>query len=189
MNCLLTTYLSQNDLLLFKLNNYYKEKENLNKMLDIISGKTKISISIIDWFVTNYSKNNNTNLIKENGERFNVYVNYKLNLKSFDKKTLDPFCRWERIAISIEDNQQIETTIGQLHFFKWAFENKIIDFINENYDIINKDMKSRNSTSKKKQNTSNHLGKTRKKREELSCSSIKQMKKEDIKTTIEFKNK
>ena len=78
----------------------------------------------------------------------------------------------------------IETTIGQLNFFKWAIENKVIDYIYEHYDDIEKDMNSRNSTSKRKENVDNK--KTRKKREELSVSATKSIKKEEVEIVVQF---
>ena len=44
-----------------------------------------------------------------------------------------------------KEGKHIQTTIGQLNFFKWAIENKIIEYIDENYESIEKDMNSRNS--------------------------------------------
>jgi hypothetical protein len=77
----------------------------------------------------------------------------------------------------------METTIGQLNFFKWAIENRIIDYITENYDMIELDMNQRNSTSKKRAIDS--VG-TRKKREELSVSACKCIKKETVKIVMKF---
>ena len=76
---------------------------------------------------------------------------YKLKLKAYSKRRFDPFCRWERISIPYKTDTFIETTIGQLNFFKWALENKVVDYIEENYEMIENDMNSRNSTSKKKE--------------------------------------
>jgi hypothetical protein len=101
----------------------------------------------------------------------------------------------------------METTIGQLNFFKWAIENKIIDYIENHYNAILADMNLRNSTSKRKQNVraendntiatlendgvSTGTGggdnsKTRKKREELSVSACKCIKKETVKIIVKF---
>ena len=77
----------------------------------------------------------------------------------------------------------METTIGQLNFFKWAIENNILDFIDKNYHAIETDMNSRNSTSKNRGEADN---KTRKKREELSSNASKSIKKEFITTTVIF---
>jgi hypothetical protein len=110
-----------------------------------------------------------------------------LKLKAYSKKRFDPFCRWDRISIPYRDDKCIETTIGQLNFFKWALENKVIDYIEKNYETIEKDMNNRNSTSKRKELlvlTDN--SKTRKKREELSISATKSIKKEKVEIVLQF---
>ena len=191
-------YTRQNDILLNKLLEYYKKDDNvnMNKMLSIINGESRISLRIVDWFATNYAKKHYTvynipctsNLQKssdsaEGVKRFKVYVDYKLNLKAYAKRRFDPFCRWERITIPYEKDKFIQTTIGQLNFFKWALENRVIHYIENNYSDIETDMNSRNSTSKRKTNNSQ---KTRKKREELSISASKSIKREEVEIIVEF---
>jgi len=99
----------------------------------------------------------------------------------------------------------METTIGQLNFFKWAIENRIIDYIEKNYDTIEVDMNHRNSTSKHRSSTDSETSistvstsdsseksfqsdktKTRKKREELSVFACKCIKKEDVRIVVKF---
>ena len=63
----------------------------------------------------------------------------------------------------------METTIGQLNFFKWAIENKILDFIQKNYQLIENDMNSRNSTSKHRGDVDN---KTRKRGKNCFSSKV-----------------
>ena len=179
-------YISQNDLLLNKLLVYYQYTNLLDKMLQIITGETKISLRIVDWFATNYAKKYYT-LYTVNNKRFKVYLDYKLKLKAYSKKRFDPFCRWDRINIPYKNGTSIETTIGQLNFFKWAIENKVIDYIEEHYDEIEKDQTNRNSTSKRKETVAATTdNKTRKKREELSVSAIKSVKKEDVEIVVKF---
>ena len=200
---------TQNDLLMNCLMDFYEDKSRLHQMMGIINGESKISLRIVDWFVTNYAKMKytiyelTTNRDGDNSvQRFKVYNDYKLKLKAYSKRRFDPFCRWERISIPYEENTCMETTIGQLNFFKWAIENGIIDYITENYDDIEQDMNSRNSISKKKNSPSNRddddsemtnitlindkNGKTRKKREELSISACKCIKKENVKIIVSF---
>jgi len=215
------TYVKQNDILLNKLLEYYKKDNNVNmdKMLSIINGESRISLRIVDWFATNYAKkhytvygindttkyinsiiNNNSTIcdkpiifdkltISENStniggsKRFKVYVDYKLNLKAYSKRRFDPFCRWQRITIPYDEEKYIQTTIGQLNFFKWALENKVVDYIEKNYSEIETDMNSRNSTSKRKPVLNQ---KTRKKREELSVSASRSIKREDVEIVVGF---
>jgi hypothetical protein len=72
-----------------------------------------------------------------------------------------------------------------LNFFKWAIENRVVEYIEENYDTIEKDMNSRNSTSKRKETVVDN-SKTRKKREELSISATKSIKKEEVEIVVQF---
>ena len=184
------SYIKQNDLLLNKLLEYYKKNNNMEKMLRIINGESRISLRIVDWFATNFAKKyytvynilNNREFDENTAKRFKVYVDYKLNLKAYSKKRFDPFCRWERIVVPFND-KYIQTTIGQLNFFKWALENRVIEFIENNYLDIEADMNNRNSTSKKK---NMNLQKTRKKREELSISATKSIKREEVEIIVEF---
>ena len=192
---------TQNDLLLSNLMEFYIKNDNLDKMMRIINGESEISLRIVDWFVTNFAKKYYTvyeiSVKKDNEEnatRFKVYNDYKLKLKAYSKKRFDPFCRWDRISIPYNEDKVMETTIGQLNFFKWAIENKIIDYIKNNYETIESDMNKRNITTKKRvtlDNTSNEKPennntKTRKRREELSVSACKTIKKENVKIIVKF---
>jgi hypothetical protein len=143
-------YTTQNNLLLNNLLKFYAQDDNMDYMLRIINGESKISLRIIDWFATNYAKKYYTLYsIHNTGRRFKVYVDYKLKLKAYSKKRFDPFCRWDRINVPYKDDKYIQTTIGQLNFFKWALENDVIRYIEENYANIEKDMNNRNSNAKK----------------------------------------
>ena len=74
-----------------------------------------------------------------------------------------------------------------MNFFKWAIENKVIDYIEEHYEEIERDQTNRNSTSKRKEKDINTTdNKTRKKREELSVSAIKSVKKEEVEIVVKF---
>jgi len=180
-----SSYTTQNSLLMNNLIKFYDENDNMDKMLRIINGESNISLRIVDWFATNYAKKFYTvyTLHGNENQRFKVYMDYKLKLRAYSKKRFDPFCRWERITIPYKDGNAIQTTIGQLNFFKWALENDVITYIEQNYSSIEKDMNSRNSTSKRKVLVTQQ---TRKKREELSISATKSIKKEDVEIIVKF---
>ena len=120
-----------NSVLYDSLQRYYNTNNNINKFYDNIQGDKKISLRIIDWFVTNYSKKNNIFYEiyeKSNGEltfessgntlykQINIYHAYKSQLKSYSKKKFDPFCRRDRLNFEcynylIRYNQQYTTII------------------------------------------------------------------------------
>ena len=208
-----TNYTTQNDLLMTNLMKFYDEGNNLEKMLRIINGESPISLRIIDWFATNYAKKFFTVYDVGANRRFKVYVDYKLKLKAYSKRRFDPFCRWDRITIPYSNGTFIQTTIGQLNFFKWALENGVVAYIEAHYSDIEDDMNARNSTSRRNNvglmaednageeeaeveepdskstgnsNKTNNNNKTRKKREELSISATKSIKKETVEIVVSF---
>lgn len=157
--------LSKESLLLHSLYSYYQEKGNIDKMLPIVTGNDTVSLRVLDWFVTNYSKKFDISyFLRHNNDniKFNVYQDYKNKLKSYNKRFFDPFCRQNKknltnkIAFKCKDDKYIVTTIGQLNFFRWAIRNKVTDYVQENLDLINKHM-NENNNNRKKYTISNSL--------------------------------
>lgn len=124
----------------------------INKMIKIISGESIISIRILDYFITNYSKKCDTYYkIKKNGkdEYFYVNIQYKNQLNGYSKKYFDPFCRDKKIYYTYCNKNSkdknittIVSSIGQLNFFQWAISNKIIKYVKQNLNTIENDMKT-----------------------------------------------
>ena len=186
-------------LLLNSLRNFFSDKYYKKELIDIISGNKSISLRSIDWFITNYSKKNNIyykiyqsdsdglTFQKENNKlikNINVFQSYKSQLKAYSKKKFDPFCRRSRINFNI-GGTIIETTLGQLNFFKWAINNMIIDYIiihkerienDMNYSL--KNMKSNGLILKKKGG--------RKMRQELSLSATRGLSRTQINVVLNF---
>ena len=87
-------YSTQNELLMNNLMEFYKKNNNLEKILKIINGESQISLRLIDWFATNYSKKYFTIIETEKEgkkNRVKVYVDYKLKLKAYSKNDLTLF--------------------------------------------------------------------------------------------------
>lgn len=181
----MANYTTQNDLLMKKLLDFYRDENHLNKMLGIINGKSLTSLRIVDWFVTNYAKKYYTTYTLKDNTRFKVYPDYKLRLRAYSKRRFDPFCRWERIMMPTGDDTGIQTTIGQLNFFKWAIDNLIIDYIKEYYDKIEMDMNNSYNDIKVKKKEKKDK-KERKKRQELSKSASRGLNTNKMKVVLDF---
>lgn len=175
-------YVTQNELILLHLTAFYEKGDHFAMFKNVVVDKV-LSLRIIDWFVTNFAKQNGTkyDFTNERGaiSRFNVYGSYKLKLKTYSKEKFDPFGRGTTMIM-----KNVETTLGQLNFFKWAIENNIIQYILDNQQEILQDMNARGSTSRRVKK--NDGCKTRKKREELSISAMKHIKKEHVEILISF---
>ena len=220
----------ETNILLKPLKDFYSDKNNLDLLLIILKNKErqniidyistlidndskkndiinnikykKISLRLIDWFVTNYCKKYKISIRKKHNNKIihlNIYDSYKSNLKAFSKKTFDPFRRKEQIILNYKKNKDsynivfsdriinnkkyLETTIGQLNFFKWIIENDTYNYIIIHKYKIEEDMvKSQKENNNKKLDKKNLIIKvitddngnkktvTRKKRNELSKS-------------------
>lgn len=128
------------NLLLMSLARYYRGENTITQIVGIINSKSRISLRLLDWHVTNYSKKNSTNVIAENGSMINIYVSYRSQLKAYSKSRFDPFRRKARLYFYYEKDSFIETTIGQLNFFRWILQNNILKFLLQNLETIERDM-------------------------------------------------
>jgi hypothetical protein len=175
---------SNDEVLLKSLLNFYEnsnKEQNLLKILGAISGqKTIISLREMDFVVTKYSKRFKINyLLRKDNTQFNLYLEYKAQLRGHSKKRFDPFCRigdkkdstrLGRFFINYE-NHEIEylygktkkeldeykkrtdgvvTNVGQMNFFKWAITNEVVDFCFKNKDNIIKEMDNEYKIKKSK---------------------------------------
>ena len=142
------------ELLLLLLTNYYRKNiEKLYHILPIICKTSHISLRLIDWFVTNYCKKHNIVFLKYKSEYvdeyFNVYSNYRSQLKAFKKIQFDPFRRRERIDFYYTEQNFFETTIGQLNFFRWFVDNELLEYVIKYAKEIEEDMLSSNNKKNK----------------------------------------
>lgn len=127
------------ELIVQSLQRFYSNREDINEIVDLLKGTSNVSLRLIDWFVTNYSKTHSTSYIL-NGSEFVVYMNYKNQLKAYSKKLFDPFCRRERILFQIPGHEPFLTTVGKLNFFRWALEKGILDYIKGKQPEIEREM-------------------------------------------------
>jgi hypothetical protein len=163
---------SRKSVLMNKISEFFEKESHLQELLSIISGDSTLSLRVIDFFVTNYSRKNEA-IYEIGDESFMVHHSYKSQLKAYSKKQFDPFCRRERIIFFVEEfaevppNEKngetvkaketkkirelakIKTTVGQLNFFRWAIKNKVLLFIKNNQENIEKEM---NKSHKKGKN-------------------------------------
>jgi hypothetical protein len=164
---------TQEQWVLFRLEKFYTNEENLILVKNILDGTSKLSLRLIDWFVTNYSKKYNTSFITSDKKHIVVYLAYKSHLKAYSKKMFDPFCRWKRIQF-----RDMETTVGQLNFFEWAITDGVLKYISDNHELIHTDMETRIHSAKEEDST--------KKRHELSRSATNSLKRHDVRTVVKF---
>jgi len=123
------------ELIVNSLQRFYSGCDDKPEILKLLEGTSELSLRLIDWFVTNYSKQHNISYILQ-GQEFLVYTNYKSQLKAYSKKLFDPFCRRERIMFQMQGFPMFQTTVGKLNFFRWAIEKGVLNYIKMNLPKI-----------------------------------------------------
>lgn len=195
---------SKQEVLLASLRKFYARDENLRALTDVLAAREQgaahpatthpatmppargthpLSLRILDWLVTNYSKKHNiVYLVQGDGvsKTFNMFLEYKSQLKAYSKRYFDPFCRRERLTFPDADGRPLHTTVGQLNFFRWAIQNDVVGFGLRHGGAIEEDMlrsiKHRPGTD----------GGARPRRRELSKAAIKGCTKTHVRVTVRF---
>uniref|UniRef100_A0A6C0KBV6 Uncharacterized protein n=1 Tax=viral metagenome TaxID=1070528 RepID=A0A6C0KBV6_9ZZZZ len=155
---------SKQRLLLNSLLEFYNSNSdrNVGILKTIIEQRSIISLRLLDWLTTNYSKQHNI-FYNVHGDLFNLHNEYKNQLKAYSKKLFDPFCRRHRIYLQLGSSNKIEnvyhslseasgtnviiTTVGQMNFFRWAIKYNVANYTVKNHSSIESDMLLRNSNS------------------------------------------
>ena len=171
------------DFIVQNLQTFYNEPGNLEKITPILKGESSISLRLVDWFITNYAKKNNTSYMMGT-KQFLVHFNYKRELKAYSKKLFDPFCRRDRIMFEALNQPSIMTTVGQLNFFRWFIEKKILDYIEENRTAIEADMNA--SIKEHYSKDGKKLQSGRRQRTELSRSAMKVVNQHEMNVIVSF---
>lgn len=148
---------SSTSLLLTSLTAFYqKHPRHRERLYEIINGVSPLSLRVIDWFITHYARTqtviywiDDTHGVhtekspnSTSYRKFNLYLDYRAQLKSYTKLYFDPFRRHERISFVLETDpiKVVESTVGQLNFFRWALQNHVLDYIQAHLEEIEQHM-------------------------------------------------
>lgn len=180
---------SKSDLIIRSLQDFYNQPGKLDEVFPILTGTAPISLRLIDWFVTNYSKKFNITYMSSDSKPFMVHFHYKRELKAYTKKMFDPFCRRERIHFQVRGKEPIDgTTVGQLNFFRWAIDKGVIRYILEHAPDIERDMNEsfREHYGKGTGIEAEKTSTGRRKRKEMSKSAMKTVNHLSAAVTVSF---
>ena len=171
------------------LQDFYNQPGRIEEITPFLTGTAPVSLRVVEWFVTNYSKKFNVSypLLVDGVERqFMVHFHYKRELKAYSKRLFDPFCRRERIRFQVQGAPPLEeTTVGQLNFFRWAIENGVLAYILEHAAAIETDMnRSFREHYSKAPESKTPTG--RRKRKEMSASAVKSVNQLHGPVTVSF---
>jgi len=139
------TFSRKDEVLLSSVLRWFNQEESrVQTFSDIIHHKNGLSLRIIDWLITNFTKSFR-GAIESEGLPRNLRKDYHKNLSAHNKKNFDPFARRRRIQIILFGKEKRVSTIGQLNFFRWFLSKDLVGFLLENKSVIEKHMKDSES--------------------------------------------
>lgn len=133
---------SADQVLLESLRSFYSVPKHAEMLKDVLDNpENPISLRSLDWLITNYSKKRNISYALQGDARvFNIFTDYKSQLKSFSKRMFDCFKRRNRISFDFPDGTAIESTIAQLNLFRWAIRYQVLEYCRDHLREIEMDM-------------------------------------------------
>lgn len=159
---------------------FYQIDANMKKLHFFLTKISDVSLREWDYLCTHHAKKNNVMYYTEvDGKRelINLNLEYRSQLKAYSKANFDPFKRHNRIKIQCKysDMKELETTCGQLCFFKFVIEKDMYGWLKKgkNLDQLRKDM---NDYSKNKRGPTT----------EVHQKNKKHANRHDIKITVFF---
>jgi len=122
---------------------YYREHpQHAEKLRQIVRRKASFSLRMVDWFVTNMSARKRSVFVNpKTGKVVDVNSDYKDVLRCYHKSNFDSFVRKPGTH---------SADLKQKNFFRWAFENGIVDYVEAHTQDIEEDMAEYRAPSAKR---------------------------------------
>lgn len=125
-----------------EISSFYNKDRLKRTLVPLIQQKSSVSLRLLDWLCTNYSKVHNINyMIDLDGNKilFNVHQSYKQWQRNYRRRLYDAFRRRNHVYF-VSDGILHSTTVGQLNFVYWAVVYRVYDFLKENVQIVEDNM-------------------------------------------------
>lgn len=151
------------------IDTFFSNPEHMGKLLPFLQqdpkNKPKISMRLIEWFVSVYCLNHTVDWFIGT-DFFNVFLDYQAMMEEYGKQLFDPFGRkWRKdkrknetneyavqiyhgIRFYYTDNDYVITTIAQLNFFRWFIEKRILEYMIEHRKTLTDEMNKYNKEIK-----------------------------------------
>ena len=139
----------------------------MEQFKNIILGKSFISLRLIDWLLTHFTKiiiykywidDNNKKIFKTLPDnikkaaslrKFNMYIDYRAQLKSFSKMYLILLEDMNVLIIEFQIKKLLKLLLDNSICLDGFLKNYIYEYIITNYTEISKNMSSKNKNDKK----------------------------------------
>jgi len=127
-----------NTILMESLNKFFDNKEYFTEMCSILQHHNIVSLRLLEFLFTRYSKRNQMLLFVNNNPIYLADI-YTEGLRTHGKSKYDCFRRHTRVIFE-KHGKKIETTLAQLHFFKHIIPTGVLEFAKQHLEEIKSEM-------------------------------------------------
>jgi len=117
-------------LLAHSLADFFNDPLHQNVLIQILdaSRDRHVSLRLVDWICTTYSKEHRMLFPKSDGSIVDIHSSYKSHLRSYGKSRFDIFRRGKKTTMKCGD-KELETTLAQLNFIRWLINHQVVDYL------------------------------------------------------------
>ena len=135
---------SHREILKYLIDSYNTDDAIERLILQTTPDREVISLRLLDWFVTNYSKKKQTSWVIRDGHGDHIIVQahqqYMIELGNWKRVLFDPFQRRGRLKFKNKNGDWHTTTVAQMNFLKFANYTGIYDYVSAHRIDIESDM-------------------------------------------------
>ena len=122
------------------IKNYFAkiDQYKVKDMVEIINGKTNLSLKFLEWFTIVYSNQKNLVFPLYN-KKINIYKSFYKRQRCYGGVLFCVHVRGNKISYnydSVDETKIIDTSVGQLNFFSWLYKHNVINYIRFNYSNL-----------------------------------------------------
>ena len=122
-------------------------------LVPILTGFHRVSIRVMDWYVTNYTKKHCTSYLFESeksSRMFHVHDEYNEKCNAQGRRLFDPFRRGPRVFFETSDGLMHESTLGQIFFWHWADVHGVLKNLEKDLHAVEKHQADMHAESQKR---------------------------------------
>lgn len=162
-------------ILFHSVDKFYDDAENFTKLKQLLARPftehKNISLRLLDYFLSIYAGENGV-CVPINGKIVSFHDIYQARLSSNGKVLYDAFRRTQKLNYT-KHGETIETTLGQLLFFRDIISYKVLDYVAEHLVEIKRAMSNESSRMQAQKSVASQSAARRcKRRSGRKCSGI-----------------
>ena len=121
------------------LQRFYEDPERFCQLAKVVRSESAgLSLRVLDFLVTNYCCEHRVEYaVARQGKTVwcNLHYAYRQQLQQYSKVLFDPFARRGKMMLRCGDDE-LQTTPGQMNFFRWAMQWGVLDYARRNLAAI-----------------------------------------------------